>query len=172
MNKNNIFVDMDGTLAHYNNLEDIGGIEAFYREGYFASLKPFKSFINAVKELNANPDNEIFILSAVMPGAKFATKEKDEWIEKYLPEIKKENRIFMEVNQNKLDYIPKGIERKILIDDFNKNLEEWKQGGGLAIKFVNNLNDTNKSWKGNRIHYKDNKKITNDVMDIITNTYA
>ena len=35
-----------------------------------------------------------------------------------------------------------------LIDDYTKNLIDWKQSGGTGIKFLNGINHTNKTWQG------------------------
>ena len=84
-----LFIDMDGTLAEYRTFESM---EQYFQNGYFSSLKPLQHVVDAIKEFHKNnPNVEIYILSAC-PADSNAPAEKDEWLDKYLPEVKKENR--------------------------------------------------------------------------------
>jgi hypothetical protein len=52
----------------------------------------------------------------------------------------------------------------ILIDDYNHNLKEWASNGGTAVKYVNGINDKNRSFIGNRIF---NSMSAQEVYDYI-----
>jgi hypothetical protein len=58
---------------------------------------------------------------------------------------------------NKTEFVPGGIrEGDVLIDDYNKNLEEWRAAGGTSVKFVNDINDRaliGKRWDGERVYF-------------------
>ena len=55
----------------------------------------------------------------------------------------------MKYGDQKSKYIPNNINSNdYLIDDYTKNLIDWKQSGGTGIKFLNGINHTNKTWQG------------------------
>ena len=87
-----LFVDMDGTLAEFKKTEYL---EQLYEQGYFLNLKPQQNVIEAVKKLMAeNPDKEIYLMSSVLSDSHYALAEKNAWLDRYLPEIDRLNRIF------------------------------------------------------------------------------
>ena len=54
--------------------------------------------------------------------------------------------------------MPYGVnidEDDILLDDYSKNLIEWVEAGGTAIKVRNNINCSGKTWKGDTIYNQD-----------------
>ena len=152
---NRLFVDMDGTLARFH--DEVQYIERMYEKGFFENLKPFENAVKGIKELIQNNANlEVFILSATVDGEPpYCQEEKHKWIDTYLPEIDKRHRIFTKVGKNKAEFIPYGItSTDYLYDDYNKNLDEWQQSGGEAIKCKNNINhkgEIGPLWEGNLI---------------------
>lgn len=144
-----IFVDMDGTLAEFRTVDTL---EKLYEKNYFLSLNPHYNVVDAVKLLNADPQYEVFILSAVLTDSKYALDEKNAWLDKYLPEIDKEHRVFPPCGESKKDYIPGGIrESDCLLDDYTKNLLEWEPPAH-GVKFINGINHTHKTWKGSIVY--------------------
>ena len=164
-NRKRLFIDMDGTLAEYRTFESM---EQYFQNGYFSSLKPLQHVVDAIKEFHKNnPNVEIYILSAC-PADSNAPAEKDEWLDKYLPEVKKENRIYTIIGQNKRDFIPGGINRNdFLFDDYPHNLHDWcKEGSG--IKCFNGLNANSEKWQGSCVSYKNTAShIAKALADII-----
>lgn len=149
--KKRLFVDIDGTLAHFNKVQKI---EALYEQGYFLSLPPYQNVVDAIKIINKRPDVDVFILSAVLSDSKYALDEKTEWISKYLPEIKSEQLLFTVCGKDKADFIKGGITKSdILLDDYTINLYNWSDKGGQGIKLVNEINSTHGTWKGKRVKY-------------------
>lgn len=75
---------------------------------------------------------------------------------------------FQKHGKVKPNKIPEGIYvGDILIDDYNVNLEQWKDKGGTSIKFVNNINhqgkgryggDVGKLWEHEILRYDMNQK--------------
>lgn len=140
-----LFVDMDGTVAKFNPLVKI---EALYEEGYFKNLEPMTNMVEAIKNVaETSKEIEVFILSACL-DSKYAMPEKNDWLDKHLPIIDTQHRIFCEYGKEKSAYIPEPKETDVLLDDYTKNLKEWN---GIGIKILNGINDTNKSWCGQRI---------------------
>ena len=143
-----LFVDMDGTLSKFEEQP----LERLYEKGYFRDLEPNETFLSNLKEFIAkNPDVEVFVLSNVLYDSSYALREKEEWLNYYLPEIDDSHRIFPPCTSdtNKADYIPDGIRRTdILIDDYSKNLFKWERSGGKGLKIVTDVNNRNETWIG------------------------
>ena len=154
-----IFVDMDGTLARFH--DEVKYLERMWEEGFFKELKPFEEIVDSIHILKRdNPEAEIFILSAAIEGEPpYCQQQKHEWLDRYLPEIDRSHRIFTEIGKPKADYIEGGISATdVLIDDYNKGLEEWEKSGGTAVKCVNNINHkglVGPLWEGKLIHNDD-----------------
>jgi 5'(3')-deoxyribonucleotidase len=126
--------DMDGTLADFNAG---GGLEKMTEKGFFENLVPYPKGLEMVAALYAT-NAEIFILSACIPTA-YCKPEKMAWIKKYLPFIRQENIILMEVGGNKASEFIKATESQIdemdlLFDDYGKNLKDWYEAGGTPVK--------------------------------------
>ena len=143
-NKIRLFVDMDGTLATFT---PVSKMETLYEEGYFKKLSPISNMVNAIKNIVNSKDIDVYILSACLDSP-FAKKEKNEWLDEYLPMISKDHRIFCEYGKEKTTFISNHVDSDVLLDDYTKNLNEWN---GVGIKILNGINDTNRSWKGERI---------------------
>lgn len=136
-----LFVDMDGTLARFH--DEAQYLERMWEKDFFRNLKPFENMVDGLKQfIHKNPDTEVFILSAAIDGEPpYCRTEKNAWIDKYLPEINSEHRLFTKIGVPKSAYILDGISSKdILLDDYNIGLEEWTKDGGTAVKCVNNIN--------------------------------
>ena len=82
---------MDGTLAEWKN---VTSNYELYQQGYYESLRPNEHILNETKRLIKEGEN-VFILSSFLSDSAFALEEKNSWLDKYLPELKKENRIFV-----------------------------------------------------------------------------
>lgn len=142
-----IFIDMDGTLAEFHPVDTM---ETLYEKGYFAKLPPHENVVNGIKTfMRENPDAEVFILSSVLTDSPYAQEEKNAWLDRYLPEIGMENRIFASCGSAKNEFVPGGVrENDVLLDDYSKNLHEWT---GKALKLMNGINGTKGSFQGEKI---------------------
>jgi len=142
---------MDGTLAKWNFVSD----EQLYEKDYFRNLEPHKNIIEAAKQL-MNEGQEVYILSCYLADSEYALKEKNDWLDKYLPEINTNHRLFVPYGMPKTEFFETVKMTPItyndyLIDDYTKNLEEWSKIGGTGIKYLNGINNTYGTWKGARI---------------------
>lgn len=62
---------MDGVLAQYLTLEEIGSIQRIYEPGYFKNLPVLTGMTHAVRMLRKeDPDVEVHVLSSVLPKRK------------------------------------------------------------------------------------------------------
>ena len=146
MNRKRLFIDMDGTLAVFTPVDTL---ETLYQPGYFYNLKPIQSVVDAIKIfVKENPDVEVHVLSSVLSDSQYALEEKNQWLDKYLPEIPKERRLFPACGIEKKSIIPDGItSNDFLLDDYTKNLLDW-QPPGSGIKLLNGINHTRGTWLG------------------------
>ena len=141
------FVDMDGTLAVYPIEEG----KWWEEPGVFAEMEPQEKVIKAIQKL-IDAGQDVYILSAYHKQFPFVVEEKNYWLDKYLPEIDDEHRIFTHVGTDKTEYIPGGLqENDVLLDDYNPNLVAWAERGGIGIKLLNGIN-SKKSWDGVSVH--------------------
>lgn len=157
-----IFVDMDGTLAEWIENEST---DVLYEKGYYENLKPNKFLLQVVKRLIKKGEN-IYILSSFLNDSKYALEEKNNWLDRYLPELSKDNRLFVKYGENKTTVIPDGVSKfDYLIDDYSKNLFDWKDAGGVSIKFLNGINNKSKQWQG--LSVKEDPNLDEDLMFIL-----
>lgn len=143
--KPRFFIDMDGTLAEWR---DIKSNSELYQKGYYESLKPNNYLLKEVKNL-IKEGKDIYILSSFLSDSDYALKEKNIWLNKYLPELPVQKRIFVPYGDVKYKYLPSKITSfDYLIDDHTKNLLDWKEAGGTGIKFLNGINHIKGVWQG------------------------
>ena len=94
----------------------------------------------------------VYIISA-SPNI-YADIDKKIWIQKYLPNIPKQNIVLCRLGINKAKHIENKLNIKIdktciLLDDYTKNLIEWENAGGVGIKRLTSVSDNSrKLWKG------------------------
>lgn len=161
-----LFVDMDGTLAKYQSVDTI---EILFEKGYFLNLEPQQNVVDAVKKIiREHPEKQVYIMSSVLTDSKYAYQEKNEWLDKYLPEIDREHRIFPPCGENKMEYVPGGIRKSdYLLDDYTNNLALWEPPA-KGIKLLNGINHTNGTWKGNMLRYdKEPEELAQDIMQVM-----
>lgn len=140
--KSRLFIDLDGTVARFYDASP-NYLEEMYEKGYFRNLQPYEKMTEGIKLfMEQHKDVEVFTLSAKVNGEPpYCEAEKQEWLDEYLPEIDREHRLFTEIGHNKAEYIPNGISNTdVLYDDYNKNLIDWENSGGVALKCHNNIN--------------------------------
>lgn len=151
--KKRVFIDMDGTLYRFHDhIVDESGhvqIEKMYEPDFFIKLDPFENMKDAINLLYSvdKEEVEIFVLSSA--DIKEVVEQKNYCLDRDFPFIDEEHRLFPKTWESKTEKIPEGIRvGDILIDDYNVNLEQWKDKGGASIKFVNNINHQGKGRYG------------------------
>ena len=144
-----LFLDLDGTLAKFNSKKN--ALKRFDNEkGFFSSLKPYKN-IEVINELATCENIEVYVISAT-PNEQ-ADLDKMVWINTYLKDIKQENICFCRLNENKAKVIKDKLNIEIdkeciLLDDYTKNLIEWKNLNGIGIKrLTSKADNSRKIWK-------------------------
>jgi len=141
-----IYVDMDGVLARWNS---DASLEETYLPGYFLARDPEPVVIGAIKLLKGMGMDVRILSSAYNNG--YATVEKASWLEKN--ELGDLPRCFVPYGERKADYIDQD-NINVLIDDYSKNLHEWKAEGNVGFKFYNGINGNHGTWHGYSVNYK------------------
>ena len=163
MERKRLYIDIDGTLARFHDV-DKHFIEAMWQEGFYRDLKPFENMVEgAALFTRLHPEIDVYILSAVLEtDPPFAEKEKNEWLQKYLPEVDQDHRIFTKAGHDKTEYIQDLSQNDYLLDDYNRNLREFEAAGANAIKFKNDINHRGEGayggekgalWTGKMVSY-------------------
>ena len=142
-----IFLDMDGTIAKFNVRN---ALERFASEqDFFAKLGAYKG----IEEINEMAKGgNVYIISA-SPSER-CDNDKMKWLEKFLPNLPKENICFCRIGENKAEIIKLKLnitidKETILLDDYTKNLTEWEEKGGKGIKRLTSKADNSTGkWKG------------------------
>lgn len=160
--KKRYFIDIDGTLAVYIS-KDYAWWEI---DGIFRHLTPQRNVLNAIKELINNKE-EVYIITAYHRHTPLAKYDKIYWLKKHLPEVDINHQIYTFCGEDKTTYIPNGVKpTDILLDDFNKNLENWRNVGGTSIKLLNGLNSKT-SWNGKAIEVQETSE---NIYNALRNT--
>jgi 5'(3')-deoxyribonucleotidase len=164
--KQRLFIDMDGTLAVFQKIDTL---ETLYEKNYFLNLKPIDNVLSAVKDIIKNhPEIEVNILSSVLSDSKYALAEKNEWLDKYLPEIDANNRTFPPCGGDKKLYVKGGVKNTdFLLDDYTQNLYLW-QPPAKGIKILNGINHTKGTWQYDRLRNdKPFQELAKDIVSIM-----
>lgn len=159
-----VYLDMDGVMFFYEK-------EAYHapknetplfmqkNKHYFQTVRPDPRIQKLVYKLT---DNRIpvYILSHCFPGDMLEEHTNDKWesIKRYYPRLAVPEQ-FIITTISKPEIIIKTQNRKlkktdILIDDYNKNLNEWTESGGTALKYINGINNPS-SFHGTCIFQED-----------------
>lgn len=158
-----IFTDMDGVLCEYRPFASLDDMK---KPGFFRSLRPRPEMVNAIKGL-IEDDYDVYIISSIIPECREQIKkEKNEWLDEYLPEIGSCRRFFTDTGAGKADVVQNITINDVLLDDHSPNLEAWIKAGGRAIKVLNGINGKRGSFvTGPRVKIE-NKE---DLLDAIRN---
>jgi len=139
MNKQPIYIDMDGTIADFYG--EARALDRFAVEpGFFYGLKPLPRNLQAVRNAIAHGE-EVYILTA-SPNEQ-ADADKIRWLSRHLGELKEGHIVIVRLGANKAEAIPTA--NGVLFDDYGKNCREWvganpenravkiRQDGDIAI---------------------------------------
>lgn len=140
-----IYFDMDGVLVDFwgglfemcgdVNSSDMHEVWKAVKsvEHFYAKLKPVDGAIEMLRSFKEIYKDKCEILSAIPAkekGILYAAEDKINWVKEYIGDDIKVNIVQRHEKKN----FCKG-KQYILIDDFPKNVIEWKENGGTAILF-------------------------------------
>ena len=131
-----MFVDMDGTIAEYNFFTK--EYQEENKDGLFINTRPLTSVLDCLNKISKINNIELYILSICM--YEHDKKEKLDWLNKYTPFIKKNNRVILTQENN--DYTPQNKfevkaeymnnlatnnEHIIFLEDTHENMRKSKE---------------------------------------------
>lgn len=170
-----LFLDMDGVLAQYLTLEEIGSIQRIYEPGYFKNLPVLTGMTHAVRMLRKeDPGVEVHVLSSVLPKNKNpkALSEKKLWLSRFFP-VEESCQHFVPYQEG-MSFKGRFAENRtdILIDDDIVNLEDWAENGGTGILMINEVR-LKGWWPGQKLYYTPDPHIMLDrIRNAIENALA
>lgn len=147
----NYYFDMDGVAVKYDRSAYVGKHPLFLKKNqhYFRDLEPDRKILEVIdllyQQSRYTGDNIYMLTSLMMNGAIFNEHFHDKviWNNNWLPYLDI-NHILISVTSKRdaVEFIHNHCltENDILIDDWNKNLIDWKAAGGTAFKYCNGLN--------------------------------
>lgn len=164
-----LFVDMDGTLAVFHPVDTL---EKLYEKNYFLNLLPQTNVIDGIRFIIENyPEVEVFILSATLSDSPYAIPEKNAWLDKYLPEVDAEHRLYPKCGESKKEFLEReqgGIKQNdFLLDDYSQNLHLWEPPA-KGIKVMNGINGKNGTWTKDKVSIEiEGSKFADCVLSIM-----
>lgn len=162
MNKNYYF-DMDGVIVTYQRDAYTGEDPLYLRKNghYFLNLEPDRIMLKVIDKMTQDSrytGDSIYLLTSLdIKGSIFNEHfhDKVSWVNRWLPYLQIDNLLFSVTSKrDAAEYIMnhKLSERDILIDDYNKNLHDWENNGGISVKYCNGINSP-ESFKGKKIYH-------------------
>lgn len=130
-----IYFDMDGVLAKYYTLEELGDLSKINKKGYFRNLPPIERGVELLKTVAEYVD--VGICSAVLPEKvnPYAREEKLDWLKEYIGRDYIASIIFTPCVGEKAKFVPTFSKSDVLVDDQLDNVLDWKKKGGKAFLF-------------------------------------
>jgi len=122
-------------LAPFKHTEKDVKWEALSKEPKFwANLEPMPDAMTLWRFIRPyNP----YILSTPSKRMPTCKPEKIEWIKKHLGRV---DKIFLVAREDKQKYAMTGENPNVLIDDYEKNIQEWERNGGIGVRHINSMN--------------------------------
>ncbi len=139
-----VFFDLDGTLSEYRFNDHVSGNnnwggqtfkELFFGNG-FVNNRPLKTMVEFIQKLDLD---KVYVLGAITTNHEI--NEKNIWLEKYYPFIKKENVIFVANASLNLKLVAiKEYQKKlniknediVFVDDTHAIIREIEEAGYTA----------------------------------------
>lgn len=163
----NHFFDMDGTLVVYEPwVYETDGTYPWYAKirgtHYYQKAQPYHSMVCQVRGmLQSDPESIYVITSMDVPEEAFfyeCVSDKIRWVQEHLPELRPDHFLVMRgrspknAKETKSTLAAKLLGRPLqaedtLYDDFNPNLNDWRDAGGTPIKVLNGINSPRKDMK-------------------------
>lgn len=165
-----IFISMDSLIDHGLSMswdelkEKFGPDEYFYQlaphgsisdafriANYFRCNIPYEPIVRTAKLLVEEQNLDVYVIDRYVLNSDALTARRA-WLDVNTPFLSK--RFYpMEVKTTQFvkDITGDFNKNYILIDSLYKDLLEWTQGGGTAIKLLKDVPDNNTKWTGNMI---------------------
>ena len=141
-----VLFDMDGVLVKYVPEHYKGEDPIYFHKGihFFRNLQADETACALFNAL-AQDGYDCYVLSRVSEKENCVeehTADKMIWLENHFPNLAKDH-IIISTKSKPEALASHGLtigENTILIDDFNPNLNDWGEDGGIPIKYLNGVN--------------------------------
>jgi len=166
----NLYIDMDGTVAKF--YEDEHCVENMYEPDFFFKLKPYENFVQAILILKRKYSDLISLKILSAAPTIHAVESKKSWVLVHLGDLP---GIYCLVGADKAAVVYQETghvinQDDVLIDDYSKNLIEWREAGGHPVKFRNEFNGqglNNYNFVGDKLYYdRSPEQLVMDILDI------
>jgi 5'(3')-deoxyribonucleotidase len=141
-----IYFDMDGVLADFDGTYEtltgaawgnIGIPDRSTRLRALSEEEKELKWMTGMKDFMARlrhkvGDEHIGILSAASHHIPESADQKQQWLERETPWILQSNRLIVTRKRDKALY----ASGNILVDDFDVNINNWRQAGGIGVLFT------------------------------------
>lgn len=170
-----IYFDMDGVLVRYDRSAYTGSEPVFKKLGahYFrtqpADERMLQAFCKLVNIAAESDDVNVRVLSSLVnTGSLFLEQYRDKqaWLKEHAPDFDPSGFVPAITDKRSVAEFLTGRSltvNDVLIDDYNKNLEDWREHGGLAVKYLNGINSAD-SFSGPII---DQMMSADDIVDML-----
>ena len=161
--KSTVYIDVDGTLAYwYKDGKGLSYPEEILdpKNHYYRNLEPHRFIVDVAKELWSRGE-DVCVLSAT---DRCCIPDRFEWIHENLPFLPEANIYLCPIGADKTKFCKCNAERSVLIDDYEKNLSEWK---GSAIKSVNSVNSRSAVFKNILTYSAESKASPEDYQEYL-----
>lgn len=154
---------MDGVLTIYERAvfeecdPDVPWYHAMRGKHYFTTCTPQPSFVDLVRHLLLQGEENVYVITSIGTRAEDEDdrlehqNDKRIWCANHIPELTDDKLIFCRAGKESKAAIAQELLHKtkldeddILLDDFNPNLNLWREAGGCAIKVKNDENSYRK----------------------------
>lgn len=175
----NYYFDMDGVVVEYDRDAYTGDDPLFMRKNqhYFKDLNPDRKMLEVIDIMHQKSrytGDHIYLLTSIpMNGAIFNEHfhDKISWVHRWLPYLDIDDiLISVTSKRDTVEYIQNHqlSTKDILIDDYNRNLNDWRKANGISVKYCNGINSPD-SFDGIKIHKTDDACAIIEALDAINN---
>lgn len=127
-----IYFDADNTLYLFSTYgQEQEALTACRTKGFFKNLPVFQEGPHVIAALQ-NMGLRCRVLTALVDSP-FCNEEKLDSIHYYFPALRDEDIITVPYGESKVDKVT-DVEHSILVDDYHKNINDWYNKNGVAIK--------------------------------------
>lgn len=138
-----VYFDIDGTLGYwYQNARGFVYPDEVLDpdKHYFRTIEPHPFMIDVAKTLHEK-GYDVCVISA---ADRYTIKDKWDWLHEHCSFIPAENIFFCPLGADKNNFVKGNAEYSILVDDYKKNLKQWK---GIPVKAINTINSPDETMK-------------------------
>lgn len=126
-----VYLDMDNVLVQFSTREnEEEQLKRMYNKGFYLGLSPSLGAFRVIEMLQYCGIRYKIISGLI--DSPYVREEKIEWCHRYLM-TREDNIILCPMDHRKVDYVGKIDSNMILVDDYPRYVDEWRDEGGVGI---------------------------------------